>query len=301
MVQLYHARRIPGDSVKEELEPTQAPAQVRNGKMGQYLYATHRVDQSYLYALPFPGVGSGVSFMDTAESGDHDGAIVRFHGDDSKKVRRADFSNHVYSMSSESFEQVESNPREWIASCAVKVDVEARVAHIDQALARGIQYFTLAEGAPKDSFAQASERSRAGNMSREYIAELVAKPDSACVWENEVSGLGVDKKIAARVDEKRKAYLSNILGREPSSEVVEELASSWRKKGSGSENASGSVGSGELDHSKRMELKDALSMAHAGTVDLVSNMGKKIGAWRSERGVAMADAATEISHQRKPQ
>ncbi len=43
MTTLYHARRVPGDSLKSELLPTEAPAQIRNGKMGQYLYATHRM------------------------------------------------------------------------------------------------------------------------------------------------------------------------------------------------------------------------------------------------------------------
>jgi hypothetical protein len=57
---LYHRRRHGGGVELDWLDPTTAPSRHRNGREGQFLYATPRLDQAILYALPFPGGGGKI-------------------------------------------------------------------------------------------------------------------------------------------------------------------------------------------------------------------------------------------------
>lgn len=164
MTTLYHARRWPDEEEQKTLSPTTREPQKRNERVGQFLFATHRLDP--------------------------DSPLTRFHGDRSDKVRSKVFSNKIYSMDSEGFEQVVKNPREWIIDRPVEnIQVVAHVNTIDQALKQGIQYFSMSNDAPtvpidESPFQLLANLSREDSLTAERLAQAIAA-DPQIVWENE--------------------------------------------------------------------------------------------------------------------
>ena len=198
---LYHARRFEEDA-KSSLHPTQADPQWRNGTFGQFLYATPRLDQAYLYAAPFPN--SPNSFMTTLDGNNPQETLARFDSRPSETARSAQFSHRIYAFGSDGFAPVQSNPREWICDHAIdSIRTLATVTHIDQVLEKGIQYFCLAPGKKPDDFLAFDQAGRNGNLSREFLSDELAKPNSSIVWENERDGLGMDPQLAQMVASKR--------------------------------------------------------------------------------------------------
>jgi hypothetical protein len=197
-------------------------------------------------------------------------------------------------VSQDGFEQVNKNPREWISREAKRAQVEAVVDDINQVLREGVQYFTLSQGASKDSFEAADRVSRSGGLSRDFIAKLIAHPKSPCIWENEKDGIGLDSKLAERVDELRLRYVAEILGENPSPYDIKEWAQQWSRSGS-TEKMKGvsmeeSVTSsqlrfdGNLNHEKRMLLKAAVSKLQDVKEQEIGVISKsKVNSWRERR------------------
>lgn len=191
--ELYHGRRYGKGAELEWLDPTTAPAQERNGRVGQFLYATHRLDQAILYGLPFPGVAG--SFIDTLD-GSPDDTLIRFDGRPGAAARAPIEPCLVHAVSPEGFERVGRNPREWIKDSGAKAWTKARVAGLDDVLSAGVQYLTLAPGRDAADVLAFSERSRvSGLTTRETVAQSIAGDDPLFVWENERAGLGMDPKL----------------------------------------------------------------------------------------------------------
>lgn len=195
--ELYHGRRYGRGVELDQLEPTTVEGQVRNGRFGQFLYATHRLDQAMLYTLPFTGVAG--SFMDTLDGGP-DETLIRFDARPSEAARAPLSAGLVHAMSSEGFEQVEANPREWIKESAAKAWTKTAVKGLDDVLSAGVQYITLAPGRDPADFVDFADQSRRdGLTSRDAVARGIAGPDPLFVWENERSGLGADPRLTELV------------------------------------------------------------------------------------------------------
>lgn len=206
--ELYHGRRYGKGAELDWLDPTTAEEQERNGRVGKFLYATHRLDQAVLYALPFPGVAG--SFIDTLD-GSPDEVLIRFDARPGAAARAPIEAALVHAVSSEGFEQVWRNPREWIRDTGAKAWTKARVAGLDDVLAAGVQYLTLAPGRDAEDARLFLESSRAaGATTRAAVAESIAGKNPVFVWENERSGLGMDSALASRVASLRAA---SALGR----------------------------------------------------------------------------------------
>lgn len=202
MTTLYHARRV-AEPEQTALHPTKAAPQVRNGRMGQFLYATLRLDQAYNYAIPFCDSG----FMTTLVSGDHTARLLDFRDETSEKFRSYEFSNKIYRMSSEGFEPVTRSPREWISEQS-KTDIatHAVVDHVDQALSAGIQVFTLSKDAPPNLYAELDHAlSQSTKLLDVHTLSDWITNDPRFIWENERDGLGMDPLLARLVDDKRRA------------------------------------------------------------------------------------------------
>lgn len=253
MLTLYHARR--GEEPEQSaLHPTKAAAQVRNGHLGQFLFATPRLDQAYNYAVPFCNSG----FMSTLVSGDHTSRLLDFRDETSEKLRSYVFSNRIYSMSSEGFEPVTRSPREWISTQS-KTDITTHVVvdHVDQVLSAGIQVFTLSKDAPPNHYANLNrDLSQSIKLLDVHTLSDWITNDPYFIWENERDGLGMDPLLARLVDEKRRALLGEDLG-----EAYEKNTASTPNTTPASENVPTPPGKAFLDSDALMAWKASRTKA----------------------------------------
>jgi len=186
---LFHGSRAVGALASLDV---QEEPQIRNEVEDRWLFATHRLDQATLYALPRPPVAG--NFMNTL-SPDPDDALGRFDARSSEEVRAQVFENRVYAFASAGFEQVRANPREWVKNTAQSIDASLTrtVSHIDDAMKAGIQYFTLAPGATAADFPALH------TADRKALAQAIAGEKPVLVWENARDELGMDAGLRREV------------------------------------------------------------------------------------------------------
>jgi ankyrin repeat protein/8-oxo-dGTP pyrophosphatase MutT (NUDIX family) len=236
MTTLYHGTRGQADG-KTSLNPTTLDPQQRNERIGRFLYATHRIDQAYLYALTFPSRDVvGTSFMTTLDPHDPESALTRFREDRTSNIRAEAFSNAIYSMDSAGFERVIKNPREWFNDQPVHdIKFVAQVTSFDQVLKQGVQYFSKSDDAPAITNSNISESPfsllESSAVKDELTPEALAKAIASnphIVWENETDGFGVDPKLAGLVDSQRLALLEEKIGRPLNTELLGSLAHQYQ-------------------------------------------------------------------------
>jgi hypothetical protein len=193
-IKLYHGSRHP--DLLNELRPSDWE-QTKNGITGKWLFSTHREDQAYLYACPFP---KGGSFLTTL--GDHTDILYLFRADRINEITYGNFNGKVYSFPADGFQQVIDSPREWVSPSSVMLEgsdvaVET-VTNLDQVLEKGVQIFCLSENVPSDSLDAKSPNNIFENgRSYQKLYELLTQPQPPIIWLNEIRGVGRDPKLVS--------------------------------------------------------------------------------------------------------
>lgn len=192
---LYHGSRAL--DVLSDLRPT-GYEQTRNGKTGNFVFATHRLDQAILFASPFPGDGS---FLTSLDERTNTGSLLLFANETGESYLARPVKGRVYELPTDGFEQVhfgnERVPaREWIAPHNHTVSLPPQkplaVTSHRQVMEAGVQIFTLHPEAPAGQLSQLN----LGTEDRaEKLGSLLAQPNSPLVWQNHEHKLGMDERI----------------------------------------------------------------------------------------------------------
>lgn len=187
---LYHGSRVP--ERLSELAPS-CFEQTRNGRIGRWLFATHRLDQATLFACPLPPVGSFSMALDCDE-----GVLAHFRAESEAEMAVRPVNGRIYAVAADAFEQVEDFPREWVSGCAVQSrDFEA-VTGWDQSMKRGVQFFCMAAAADHAIFDPKSRRHLfAGAIDRAWLAACLACESRPLVWLNQAMHINPDSELEA--------------------------------------------------------------------------------------------------------
>ena len=171
--------------------------QEKNGSHGRWLFATHRWDQALVYALPRV---AGILTTMTHEP-DESGPLALFQQMTSPAFSAQAVNGRVYSFSSNQFNRVAKAPREWVRDSPLQLTPDNHQQFIvnsaAQVMAEGVQIFTLRH--TDDAFIMDPKHIFKGPCMYTALAEILTRPNSPLIWENQKAGVGINQELVAQI------------------------------------------------------------------------------------------------------
>lgn len=192
IVYLYHgAAKFLEDGI---LKPSQY-SQIKNGREGLFVFATHRHYMAMVYATPWLARGSMMRTIDGTNPEDRLVVVIAME----QKAKMQAFTGTVYRIPEDGFERVASKDgtmqREWV--CSTSIDLfSPRVSTLDvssvkQLMEVGMQVF-YATPEVSDVLSRCSN----ADCSQALAKLLVERPASELIWANRQDGYVCDQRIA---------------------------------------------------------------------------------------------------------
>jgi hypothetical protein len=162
--------------------------------MDRFLFATHRLDQATLFACPPAPVGSFSMALDSEE-----GLLLQFRAETPSNMALRPVNGAVYTVSTDSFEQVKDFPREWVSTLPMPpLDFEP-VTGWQQPMERGVQIFCLAAMDRAIFDPKHTSYLFSGRIDRTRLAKFVSSIPAPLVWLNEATNVNPDAELQALI------------------------------------------------------------------------------------------------------
>lgn len=169
--------------------------QAKNGKDGQWLFATHRFEQAALFSTPWMDCDS---FLTTAIDGNPESPLIVFITRNREDYLR-EIDGRIYSFATDNFERV-ARPngellREWVSASGVPLakTTMKTIKDVTPLLESGVQMF-FTQPHISGRFLNEHLEGKTGDC-RPALARYLREHGDRIVWENKRRGINPDRVI----------------------------------------------------------------------------------------------------------